>query len=161
MIKIIGLDPGIVKTGWAIITLNEKNSIELLSSGTISTYNNQDIGERLHVIFAQLTEVLSLYSPNEAAVEKIFINKNPKSSLTLGYARGVTILALKIEKISINEYDANYIKKSITGNGHANKNQVIFMVKQIVKNVDVKCHHVADALATAICHASLKHCLMF
>lgn len=78
-----------------------------------------------------------MYSPSEAAVEKVFVNKNPKSSLTLGYARGVVILSLEIEGLTINEYDASYVKKSITRNGHAEKDQVIFMVKQIVKNLDI------------------------
>lgn len=156
MIKIIGLDPGISKTGWAIISLNGRNNIEFLDGGTISTDSKLDIGERLHIIFEQLKKVVLQYSPSEAAVEKIFVNKNPKSSLTLGYARGVAILALKITNLPISEYDANYIKKSITGNGHADKNQIIFMVRQIIKNVNVKCHHTADALATAICHAYTK-----
>lgn len=153
MVKIIGLDPGISKTGWAVISLSEKNNIEFLGGDTISTDSKMDVGQRLHIIFKQLQEIISLHSPNEAAVEKIFVNKNPRSSLTLGYARGVAILALQMTKLSINEYDANYIKKSITGNGHADKDQVIFMVKQIIRNVDVKCHHTADATATAICHA--------
>ncbi len=102
-----------------------------------------------------IKESISLYSPNEAAVEKILLIKS-KSSLTLGYARGVVILALKITKLTMNEYDANYVKKSITGNGHADKDQIIFMVKQIVKNLSIKCHHAADALAVAICHAYTK-----
>ena len=156
LIKIIGLDPGISKTGWAVITLSERNNIEFLGGGTISTSSKLDIGDRLHVIFERLKEVILQYSPNEGAVEKIFVNKNPKSSLTLGYARGVAILTLKTANLSISEYDANYIKKSITGNGHADKDQIIFMVKQIIKNVNVKCHHAADALATAICHAYMK-----
>nr|CAD7415785.1 unnamed protein product [Timema poppensis] len=149
-------DPGISKTGWAIISLNEKNNIEFLGGGTISTDGKLGTGERLHIIFEQLKKVIFQYSPNEAAVEKIFVNKNPKSSLTLGYARGVVILALKITKLTMNEYDANYVKKSITGNGHADKDQIIFMVKQIVKNLSIKCHHAADALAVAICHAYTK-----
>ncbi|WCR53788.1 MAG: Crossover junction endodeoxyribonuclease RuvC [Wolbachia endosymbiont of Ctenocephalides orientis wCori] len=153
MVKIIGLDPGISKTGWAVISLSEKNNIEFLDGSTISTNSKMDVGQRLHIIFEQLQKIISLHSPDEAAVEKIFVNKNPRSSLTLGYARGVAILALQMTQLSINEYDANYIKKSITGNGHADKDQVIFMVKQIIKNVDVKCHHTADAIATAICHA--------
>ncbi|MDM8334935.1 crossover junction endodeoxyribonuclease RuvC [Wolbachia pipientis] len=156
MVKIIGLDPGISKTGWAIIDLNEKNNIEFLGSGTISTDSKLNTGERLHIIFEQLKKVISLYSPDEAAVEKIFVNKNPKSSLTLGYARGVVVLALKITELTINEYDANYIKKSITGNGHAGKSQIISIVKQIIKNLNIKCHHAADALAVAICHAYTK-----
>lgn len=161
MIKIIGLDPGISKTGWAIINLEEKNSIEFLGGGVISTDGKLDAGERLHIIFEELKKVISLYSPNEAAVEKIFINKNPKSSLTLGYARAITILVLQMMKLTMNEYDANYIKKSITGNGHSDKDQIIFMVKQIVKNLNIKCHHTADALATAICHAYTRNsCFM-
>ncbi|MDN5247832.1 MAG: crossover junction endodeoxyribonuclease RuvC [Wolbachia endosymbiont of Tyrophagus putrescentiae] len=156
MTKIIGLDPGISKTGWAIINLNGNSSIELLGHGTISTDSKWDVGKRLHVIFTQLEKVISIYLPDEAAIEKIFVNKNPKSSLTLGYARGVVILMLKIAEVAVSEYDANFIKKSITGNGHADKDQVIFMVKQIIKNVDIKCHHAADALATAICHAHFK-----
>ncbi|MGL9717444.1 MAG: crossover junction endodeoxyribonuclease RuvC [Wolbachia sp.] len=156
MVKIIGLDPGISKTGWAVINLNDESSIEFLGSDTISTDNKLSVGERLHIVFEQLRKVISLYSPSEAAVEKIFVNKNPKSSLTLGYARGVVILALEITELTVNEYDANYVKKSITGNGHASKDQVIFMVKQIVKNLNIKCHHAADALAVAICHAYVK-----
>ncbi|MDD9331191.1 MAG: crossover junction endodeoxyribonuclease RuvC [Wolbachia sp.] len=157
MIKIIGLDPGMSKTGWAVISLSKRNNIEFLGGGAISTSSKLDAGERLHIIFDQLKKVISQHSPDEAAVEKIFINQNPKSSLTLGYARGIVILALKITNVSINEYDANYIKKSIVGNGHADKNQVIFMVKQMIKNVEVKCNHTADALATAICHAYSKN----
>nr|AIT39326.1 crossover junction endodeoxyribonuclease RuvC [Wolbachia pipientis] len=156
MIKIIGLDPGMSKTGWAIISLKEKNNIKFLGGGTISTDGKLGTGERLNIIFEQLKKVIFLYSPNEAAVEKIFVNKNPKSSLTLGYARAIAILVLQMTDLTMNEYDANYIKKSITGNGHANKNQIIFMVKQIVKNLNIKCHHTADALATAICHAYTK-----
>lgn len=153
MIKIIGLDPGMSKTGWTIISLEEKNNIKFLDGGTISTDSKSGIGERLHIIFEELKKVISLYSPDEAAVEKIFVNKNPKSSLTLGYARAIAILVLQMTDLPMNEYDANYIKKSITGNGHADKDQIIFMVKQIVKNLNIKCHHTADALATAICHA--------
>ncbi|WP_108784001.1 crossover junction endodeoxyribonuclease RuvC [Wolbachia endosymbiont of Bemisia tabaci] len=153
MVKIIGLDPGISKTGWAIISLEEKNNIKFLCGGTISTDGKLGTGERLYIIFEQLKKVIFLYSPNEAAVEKIFVNKNPKSSLTLGYARAIVILVLQMMDLHMNEYDANYIKKSITGNGHADKDQIIFMVKQIVKNLNIKCHHTADALATAICHA--------
>ncbi|OEY86546.1 crossover junction endodeoxyribonuclease RuvC [Wolbachia pipientis] len=153
MTKIIGLDPGISNTGWAIIKINGKSNVEFLSSGTISTNTNQNIGERLRTIFDQLNDLISFYSPDIAAIEKIFVNKNPKSSLTLGYARGIAILTLNIAKVPINEYDANYIKKSITGNGHANKSQILFMVKQIISNIDIKCHHAADALATAVCHA--------
>ncbi len=153
MTKIIGLDPGISHTGWAVITINGKSDIECLNSGTISTNKSQSTGERLRVIFEQLTDLISLYSPDAAAIEKIFVNKNPKTSLTLGYARGTAILMLSIAKVPVSEYDANYIKKSITSNGHADKGQIIFMVKQIIKNIDIKCHHAADALATAICHA--------
>jgi crossover junction endodeoxyribonuclease RuvC len=160
LIKIIGLDPGINKTGWAIINLDERNNIEFLSGDTISTSSKLDIGERLHIIFEQLKEVIFQHSPNEAAIEKIFVNKNPKSSLTLGYARGVAILALKTANLPTSEYDANYIKKSITGNGHADKDQIIFIVKQIIKNLNVKCHHTADALATAICHAYTKNSVL-
>lgn len=131
MIKIIGLDPGMSKTGWTIISLEEKNNIKFLDGGTISTDSKSGIGERLHIIFEELKKVISLYSPDEAAVEKIFVNKNPKSSLTLGYARAIAILILQMTDLPMNEYDANYIKKSITGNGHADKDQIIFMVKQI------------------------------
>ncbi|QKX01735.1 crossover junction endodeoxyribonuclease RuvC [Wolbachia endosymbiont of Cruorifilaria tuberocauda] len=155
MTRIIGLDPGISKTGWAIINLNGK-SIEFLAGDTISTDSKLSIGKRLHIVFKQLKKVISLYSPDEAAVEKIFVNQNPKSSLTLGYARGIIILVSEMTELIVNEYDANYVKKSITGNGHANKSQVIFMVKQMVDNLNIKCHHAADALAIAICHAYKK-----
>ncbi|UWI83177.1 crossover junction endodeoxyribonuclease RuvC [Wolbachia endosymbiont of Howardula sp.] len=149
---IIGLDPGINNTGWAVIRLDKSNNIECLGGGTISNSSKLDLYEKLYQIFIQLQKVISIYNPNEAAIEKIFINSNPQSSLTLGYARGVAMLALKTHHLSIFEYNPNHIKKSITGYGHATKQQMIFMVHQIVKGWNVACHHACDALATAICH---------
>lgn len=154
MRKILGIDPGIRSTGWSVITSEEKNhNIRLIGNGSISIDSRLDTGERLFKLFCELNKIIMNFSPSEAAIEEIFINKNPKSSVTLCYARGIALLSLKAAKLSIAEYKANFIKKSITGNGHADKKQVMFMVKQITQNSDIKCHNSSDATAVAICHA--------
>lgn len=154
MRKIIGIDPGIRATGWSVITLEEKNhNIKLIGNGSISINSTYSISDRLFKLFCELNKIITDFSPDEAAIEEIFINKNPKSSVTLCYARGVALLSLKAAKLSIAEYKTNFVKKNITGNGHADKKQVMFMVKQITQNSDIKCHNSSDATAVAICHA--------
>ncbi len=152
MRKIIGIDPGIRSTGWSIIT-SEKHSIKLIENGSISVKHTLSISDRLLRIFSELNKIITSFSPDEAAIEEIFINKNPKSSVTLCYARGIALLSLKAAKLNIKEYKTNFVKKSITGNGHADKLQVMFMVKQITQSTDIKCHNSSDATAVAICHA--------
>ncbi|WP_339046100.1 crossover junction endodeoxyribonuclease RuvC [Candidatus Mesenet endosymbiont of Agriotes lineatus] len=155
MRKILGIDPGIRNTGWSVITLEEYN-IKLIGNGSISIDSRLNTNDRLFKLFCKLNKIIKDFSPNEAAIEEIFINKNPKSSITLCYARGIALLSLTVAKLSITEYKANFVKKSITGNGHADKKQVMYMVKQITQNSDIKCHNSSDATAVAICHAYSK-----
>ncbi|QLK57436.1 crossover junction endodeoxyribonuclease RuvC [Ehrlichia ruminantium] len=152
--NIIGIDPSLNSTGWAILSVhdNNYNEIRLVDNGSILTSNKKTIGERLNRIYSELLNILNSYKVDTASMEEIFINKNPKSSTLLCYARGVLLLTLNVACIPLFEYSANRVKKSITGNGHAKKEQVCFMIENIL---NIKCHgtyDISDAIAVAICH---------
>jgi len=114
------------------------------------------IGDRLNQIYEQLLTVVDLYNPHEAAIEEVFVNKNPGSSLKLGMARGVCILAPSHRGISVAEYGANKVKKSVVGVGHADKNQMETMVNVLLPGCLAK-KDAADALGVAICHSHLRN----
>lgn len=154
MVKILGLDPGLQNTGWGIIYCSG-NHLSYISHGTIHTKANENIASRLNYIHFKLNEVLSAHSPDEAAVEEIFVNKNPASTLKLGMARGVALFTPASFGIKVFEYSANKIKKSVVGSGHAEKHQVAFMVKKLMPSIPEKITaDASDALAIAICHYS-------
>ncbi|MBQ4874579.1 MAG: crossover junction endodeoxyribonuclease RuvC [Rickettsiaceae bacterium H1] len=151
--KIIGIDPGLNCTGWGIIQV-ENNKVRYMDSGKIKTYSKTAIDKRLYRLHQELLTVLERHKPESAAIEETFVNKNPKSSLSLCQARGALLLTLSIAGIAnISLYPANHIKKAITGNGHAEKHQIIKTVEYIIKEVKGKItHDIADALAIALCH---------
>ena len=156
MRKIIGLDPGLNTTGWGVLSVDDNNNICLLGNGTILTNSNENLSQRLHKIHIEFLNILNKYQVDSASMEEVFINKNPKSSISLCYARGILLLTLNIANVPVFEYAANYVKKSITGNGHAKKEQVHFMVEKIL---NVKClgaYDISDAMAVALCHAYSK-----
>ena len=119
---ILGIAPGLRNTGFGIIK-SEKNLITYISSGTVSTPNNDTHAERLRDIFVGVQEIIAKYTPEYAVMEKVFVNSNPKTTLALGQARGASLTAIALEKIPILELSSNEIKKSIVGNGHATKTQ--------------------------------------
>jgi crossover junction endodeoxyribonuclease RuvC len=111
------------------------------------------MGERLVALFRQITEVIERFQPDEAAVEETFVNKNAATTLKLGVARGVVLLAPAERGLPVAEYSANLVKKSVVGAGHAEKSQVELMVRRLLPGCTVVKADAADALAVAICHA--------
>ncbi len=149
---IFGLDPGLRTTGWGIIAA-EGNELHHVANGTVTSVAAASLAERLCQIHAGICDVLAEYVPDEAAVEETFVNKNPSSTLLLGQARGVVVLAPALFGIPVSEYAANLIKKALVGVGHADKKQVRAMVRALVPTAMVDQADAADALAVAICHA--------
>jgi len=150
--RILGLDPGLQRTGWGVIDVDGHRT-SYVAHGIVASQKNDPLAARLNQIYTGLCDVLETHEPNEAAVEETFVNKNAASTLKLGEARGVVLLAPAHKGLAVGEYSANRIKKSVVGNGHADKNQVITMVKHILPKCGELTSDAADALAVAICHA--------
>jgi crossover junction endodeoxyribonuclease RuvC len=150
--RLLGLDPGLRHTGWGVIEANG-NRLTHIADGVVHSDGKQSLAERLVALFRQLNEILDRYQPDEAAVEETFVNKNPSSTLKLGVARGVVLLAPAERGIPVAEYSTNLIKKSVVGVGHAEKAQVQMMVRRLLPGCVSASPDAADALAVAICHA--------
>ena len=150
--RFIGFDPGLRKTGWGIISV-KGNNLSPVCDGTVSTDPNLSLAERLVQLQVGLIEVISSYSPDEAAVEETFVNMNPVSTLKLGQARGITMLVPASKGIPVSEYTPNLVKKTIVGTGHASKEQIQMMVRTLLPGAKPQSSDSADALAIAICHA--------
>ena len=149
--RILGIDPGLLKTGFGVIQAHGSKLTYVLS-GTIVVASNQPLATRLKQIFDDVSEVIQTTKPDIAVVEKVFVNNNPSSTLLLGQARGSAICALANADLDVFEYTALQVKKSVVGNGHAAKEQVQHMVKNLLNLSDVPAPDSADALACAICH---------
>ncbi len=149
---ILGIDPGLQKTGWGLIQ-SEGSALKFISSGLIKTNPKDDLGRRLADLHLGLSEMLTTWQPTSAAVEEIFVNKNPKSTLKLGQARGICLAAPALHGIEVGEYATNKIKKSLVGVGHASKDQMGMMVRTLLPACGQISEDEADALAVAICHA--------
>lgn len=147
--RILGLDPSLTSTGWGIIEVNA-NRLQYVADGFIPTNNKQPIEQRLNEIFRTLCGVIEAYKPQEAAIEKTFLNSNPETSLKLSMARGVVILAPGYYNIPLYEFEPNKVKKALVGVGHADKNQIGTMVKILLPGCQPKNNDAADALAMAI-----------
>jgi crossover junction endodeoxyribonuclease RuvC len=149
--RLIGLDPGLRLTGWGVIDV-EGNRLRHVAHGVIKVASDRPLAERLCALFDGIAAVLVAQQPAEAAVEETFVNVNPGSTLKLGQARGVVMLAPARAGLPVFEYAANLVKKSVTGAGHAEKHQIAMMVGRLLPGVDATAD-AADALAVAICHA--------
>jgi crossover junction endodeoxyribonuclease RuvC len=150
--RLIGLDPGLRHTGWGVIE-TAGNRLIHVADGVVHSPDGAPLPDRLVALFRQLNDVLARYCPEAAAVEETFVNKNPASTLKLGLARGVVLLAPAERGIPVFEYSANLIKKSVVGVGHAEKQQVEMMVRRLLPGAVLEASDAADALAVAICHA--------
>ncbi len=148
----IGLDPGLQNTGWGVIDIMG-NKLTYVADGTVHSKRDDPLAWRLRSLHEGLADVLTFYEPNEAAVEETFVNKNPTTTLKLGEARGVVLLAPALAGLPVAEYSANRIKKSVVGVGHAGKPQVQMMVRRLLPGCDFESADSADALAVAICHS--------
>lgn len=149
--RIIGIDPGLTKTGIGIIDVNN-NSINYVFSTTLYSSPDHDMAVRLKSFHDSLLQIIQLYKPNIASIEETFVNKNPLSSLKLGHARGAIILTLGLCNIEVNEYSATSVKKTIVGVGRAEKHQIQAMIKILMPKANFKSEDEADALAIALCH---------
>ncbi|MDL2284825.1 crossover junction endodeoxyribonuclease RuvC [Oxalobacter sp. OttesenSCG-928-P03] len=151
--RILGIDPGLRATGFGMI---EKQGAQLsyIASGTVHTPAEADLPDRLKIILKSVTEIIETYRPDCAAIEKVFVNVNPQSTLLLGQARGAAICALVSADLAISEYTALQVKQAVVGHGKAQKKQVQEMVKRLLSLPSPPKSDAADALGVAICHAN-------
>ena len=155
-VRILGLDPGLRHTGWGIID-KEGSKLKFVAAGVVNPDTTLDLAERLAELHGCLRKIITQWCPDEAAVEETFVNKNPTSTLKLGQARGVVLLAPAIHGIKVAEYTPNQIKKMVVGAGHAEKSQVDLMVHTLLKDVPDKMPpDASDALAIALCHSFMR-----
>lgn len=150
-VRILGIDPGLRVTGFGVID-KVGQQLYYVASGCIKTPAG-DLPERLKVILNSLGMVIAQHKPDQAAVEKVFVNVNPQSTLLLGQARGAAICAAVLANLPVGEYTALQVKQAVVGNGHAEKEQVQLMVQRLLKLSGTPSPDAADALACAICHA--------
>ncbi|GAB4520131.1 MAG: hypothetical protein Tsb0010_04410 [Parvularculaceae bacterium] len=152
VIRIVGIDPGLRRTGWGVIEA-EGARLRAVACGAAVSTATADLACRIRELFVQITEIIARYGPAEAAVEKTFVNRNPASALALGHARAAALLAPAMGDIPIAEYAPNEVKKSVVGVGHADKAQVQAMLRVLLPAAKPANADAADALAVAICHA--------
>src|SRR5947199_8313138 len=151
-IRILGIDPGLRRTGWGVIE-SSGNRLTFIGCGSVEPPDNLPLAGRLLAIHQGLAKVLGDFDPAEAAVEQTFVNKDGVATLKLGQARGVAMLAPAIFGITVSEYAPNQVKKTVVGAGHADKNQILVMLKILLPKSDPQSSDAADALAIAITHA--------
>lgn len=149
---ILGIDPGLQKTGWGIIR-SQGNRLSYIASGTIRTNAQDDLARRLAHLHAQLSDIIVRFAPDSAAIEETFVNKNPASALKLGQARGALMAVPALHGLEVYEYSANKVKKSVVGTGHAAKQQIGLMVRTLLPACGTVGEDEADSLAVAITHA--------
>lgn len=153
--RILGLDPGLRRTGWGVI-VSEGSRLRWIAHGVVTPPETVPLSERLLWLLEGVGQVCVDHGCDEAAIEEVFVNVNPASTLKLGHARAAVMLAPARNGLSVAEYSPNMIKKAVVGAGHADKSQIAFMVKRLLPSAgDVKAD-AADALAVAITHAQMR-----
>jgi len=151
-IRILGIDPGLRRTGWGLIE-SDGNRLIPVACGSVETSERAALGERLVAIHDGLIRVIEDHCPHEAAVEQTFVNSNASATLKLGQARGVAMLAPARCGLTVAEYAPNLVKKTIVGAGHGEKAQVRMMIAVLLPRANPQTEDAADALAIAVCHA--------
>lgn len=156
LVRIIGIDPGLRRTGWGVI---ESDGVRLayVASGYVESDKDEVLAYRLRQIYEGVAGVISSFTPREAGVEETFVNDNARATLKLGQARGMALLAPAMAGLKVGEYPPNLIKKSVVGSGHADKRQIQLMVKMLLPKAQFSNADEADALAIAICHANHRN----
>lgn len=152
---ILGLDPGLRHTGWGLVEA-DGNRLRFLACGAVHTDAEAILADRLGGLYRGLVRVIEAHAPREAAVEETVVNRNPLSSLKLGHARGVVLLAASHAGLGVHEYAAKQVKRAVTGTGGAAKEQVAMMVRFLLPGCGDVGADAADALAVAICHAHFR-----
>ncbi|HEX4761652.1 MAG TPA: crossover junction endodeoxyribonuclease RuvC [Sphingomicrobium sp.] len=150
--KILGLDPGLGTTGWGLIEA-DGNRLKHLANGQLKTRTEAPLPQRLASLADQLDVLIAEHRPETAAVEEVFVNANPQSTLKLGQARGVMIMVAARGGLEVGEYAARLVKKAVVGTGNAEKAQVHAMVSRLLPGAKIAGPDAADALAVAITHA--------
>ncbi len=151
-IRILGIDPGLRKTGWGVVVC-EGSKLAFVACGCIESDGTLDLSERLRQLHEGLSRVIRAWTPDEVAVEETFVNRDPQSTLKLGQARGIALVVPALAGLSVAEYAANLVKKTVVGVGHADKKQVQMMIRVLLPKAETKSADAADALAVAICHS--------
>jgi crossover junction endodeoxyribonuclease RuvC len=150
--RLLGLDPGLQRTGWGVIEVHG-NGLRLLAAGVVVTAAGDDLAARLDALYRGLNAVVRQHRPAAAAVEETVVNRNAGSSLKLGHARGVVLLAAAHAGLAVSEYASKTVKRTVVGTGAADKRQVAMMVRTLLPASGALSADAADALAVAICHA--------
>src|SRR5438270_10166778 len=158
-IRILGIDPGLRRTGWGVIE-SCGNRLTFIACGSVEPPDNLPLAGRLLTIHQGLAKVLGDFDPAEAAVEQTFVNKDGVATLKLGQPRGGAMLAPAMFGITVSEYAPNQVKKTVVGAGHADKNQILMMLKILLPKAEPKSADAADALAIAITHAHHRQSAM-
>jgi len=151
-IRILGIDPGLRRTGWGVIEVLS-NRLTFVACGSVASDDRAALAERLVALHAGLTRVVDEFRPAEAAVEATFVNKDAAATLKLGQARGIALLVPACAGVAVAEYAPNLVKKTIVGAGHGEKAQIRAMIAVLLPKADPRTHDAADALAIAVCHA--------
>ncbi|MEX2129536.1 MAG: crossover junction endodeoxyribonuclease RuvC [Xanthobacteraceae bacterium] len=151
-IRILGIDPGLRRTGWGVIE-SAGNALSFIACGTVETNEKAELAARLAALHEGLSAVLARFSPIEAAVEETFVNADSRGALKLGQARGIALLVPAQAGLAVAEYAPNLVKKSVVGAGRAEKAQVRMMIGVLLPEADPATEDACDALAVAVCHA--------
>ena len=154
-LRILGLDPGLLRTGWGVVAC-EGSRLSHVAHGVIKPSAGADFADRLLCLFEGVTAVIAEHAPHEAAVEEIFVNMNPSSTLKLGHARAASLIAPAKAGLTVAEYATKAVKKAVVGAGAADKSQIGFMVRRLLPTCGDPGEDAADALAVAIAHARLR-----
>jgi crossover junction endodeoxyribonuclease RuvC len=152
LIRLLGLDPGLQRTGWGVITVDGPR-LGFVAAGVVASVAAEPLADRLLALYRGLEMVIDQHQPAEVAVEETVVNKNALSSLKLGHARGVVLLAAATAALPVTEYAAKHVKRAVTGTGNAMKPQVAHMVQVLLPLAGPVTADAADALAVAVCHA--------
>ncbi len=155
MVRILGIDPGLLHTGWAVID-SVGASRHYIASGVILPPAKAELSVRLATIFREVSKIAESFNPDVCSIEIIFVNKNPKTTLVLGHARAAAIVAVAAQDIPVFEYEPNKIKKALAAAGHADKDQIYKMVKLLLPAANPSSPDETDAIAIALAHSNMS-----
>jgi len=158
-IRILGIDPGLRRTGWGVIDVDGNRLIHI-ACGSVITNDKADVATRLVAIHDGLVRVVEEFQPEEAAVEATFVNKDASATLKLGQARGIALLVPARAGLAVSEYAPNLVKKTIVGAGHGEKAQIRMMIGVLLPKADPQTEDAADALAIAVTHAHHRQSIL-
>ncbi len=155
VIRILGLDPGLRRTGWGVVAV-EGSRLSHVAHGVIAPRDTMSLSDRLLALFEGVSEIIAQYAPDEAAIEETFMTANGQSTLKLGHARAAAMIAPARAGLIVAEYAAKVVKKAVVGTGGADKDQVAFMIARLLPTAGSPTADAADALAVAIAHAHAR-----